>query len=145
MKMVDISSKKITEREAVAEGEIYMKPSTILAVKEGEIPKGDVLTAAKIAGIAAAKETPFLIPLCHPIPIDYMDIELNLEEKKITVKTVVKGNAKTGVEMEALTACAVAALTIYDMCKPLDKEIVISNIRLIKKSGGKSGTYIRNE
>ena len=145
MKMVDICNKEITEREAVAEGEIYMKPSTVLAVKEGKTPKGDVLTAAKIAGIAAAKETPFLIPLCHAIPIDYIDVEFNLKENSIAIKTVVKGKAKTGVEMEALTACAVAALTIYDMCKPLDKEIVISNIRLIKKSGGKSGTYIRNE
>ena len=145
MKMINVSNKEITEREAIAEGKVCMKPTIILAIKEGKVPKGDVLAASKIAGIIAAKETPLLIPLCHPIPIDYINIEFYLGEKDITIKTVVKGKAKTGFEMEALTASAIAALTIYDMCKPLDKEIVISEIKLTKKSGGKSGIYIRDE
>jgi len=144
MKMVDISNKEITEREAVVEGIISLKPQVITAIKKKRVPKGDVLAAARLAGILAAKKTPFLIPLCHPIPIEYIEINFLTEKKRIKIVTLVRGNAKTGVEMEAFTATAVAALTIYDMCKPIARDMVISGIKLVKKTGGKSGVYIRN-
>ena len=143
MKMIDIGKKKITEREAVVEGKILLSPSVILAIKKKEIPKGDVLEAAKLAGILAAKKVPFLIPLCHPIPIEYVGIEFSLSKREIRIETAVKGQAKTGVEMEAFTATAVACLTIYDMCKSLDRGATISEIKLLKKTGGKSGAYAR--
>lgn len=143
MKMIDISKKDITEREAIVAGKVFMKGSVISAIKEKRIPKGDVLEAAKLAGILAAKKTPELLALCHPIPIEHVAIEFSLRKKEIEITTKVKGRTKTGVEMEALTATAVSALTIYDMCKPLDKGIIISDIKLIKKTGGKSGTYER--
>ena len=142
MSMVDIGSKKVTKREAVAEGAVSLKTSTILVIKRKRVPKGDVLEAARLAGIMAAKNTLFLIPLCHPIQIECIDITFSMVKGKITIKTTVRGEAKTGFEMEALCATAVAALTIYDMCKPLDKGIVISDIKLLKKTGGKSGAYI---
>ena len=141
MSMVDIGSKKVTKREAVAEGAVSLKASTILAIKRKRVQKGDVLEAARLAGIMAAKNTLLLIPLCHPIQIECIDITFSMVKGKITIKTTVRGEAKTGFEMEALCATAVAALTIYDMCKPLDKGIVISDIKLLKKTGGKSGTY----
>ena len=143
MRMVDISLKQITEREAVAEGIISLKPAVIKLIKNKAIPKGDVLEAARVAGILAAKKTPDLIPLCHPIPITAMGIEFILRNKQVRICVIVKGHAQTGFEMEALTAVSVAALTIYDMCKPIDKNIVISEIKLLKKTGGKSGTYVR--
>ncbi len=144
MKMVDIGSKEITEREAIVEGTLSLKPKVIIAIKKKQIPKGDVLAAARVAGILAAKKTPFLIPLCHPIPIEYAEVNFLIEKGRIKIITTVRSNAKTGVEMEALTATCVAALTIYDMCKPIDKDMVISGIRLLKKTGGKSGVYIRS-
>ncbi|MFH1783416.1 MAG: cyclic pyranopterin monophosphate synthase MoaC [bacterium] len=143
MKMIDIVAKDISSREAVVEGKISLKPSVVRAIRNKKIPKGDVLEAARLAGILAAKKTPSLIPLCHPIPLEYVDIRFSIGVKDIKIKAVVKGNAKTGMEMEALTATAVCALTIYDMCKPLDKEITISEIKLLRKTGGKSGTYER--
>ena len=143
MKMVDIGNKDITEREAVVEGIVSLSPKAILAINKKSIPKGDVLETARLAGILAAKKTPFLIPLCHPIAIEYAEINFSIGKNKIKITSTVRANAKTGVEMEALTATAVSALTIYDMCKPLDKNIVISDIKLIKKTGGKSGIYIR--
>ena len=143
MKMVDIGGKEITEREATVEGLVSLNPKIILTIKKRKVPKGDVLEAARFAGILAAKKTPFLIPLCHPIPIEYAEIIFSLRKSEIKITSIVRAKAKTGVDMEALTATAVAALTIYDMCKPLDKNIVISGIKLIKKTGGKSGTYIR--
>jgi len=143
MKMVDISRKVVTVREAVVEAVVQMKPSVVLAVKKKMIPKGDVLEAARLAGIMAAKKTPDIIPLCHPLPVEYADMEFSLGKREIKIKTRVRATSKTGVEMEALLAASIGALTIYDMCKPLDKDIVISDIRLIKKTGGKSGAYIR--
>ncbi len=143
MQMVDISTKEVTEREAVAQGRVFLKATVIKLIKDKKTPKGDVLEAAKIAGIFAAKKTPEIIPLCHPIPITSMGIAFTLKKDQVHIITTVKGQAKTGFEMEALTAASVAALTIYDMCKPLDKDIVISEIKLLKKTGGKSGTYVR--
>lgn len=141
--MIDISAKKITERAAVAEGLVFLKPEVIKLIQAGKIPKGDVLETAKIAGILAAKKTPEIIPLCHPIPIESVRLDFAVNDKQITITAAVKGQAKTGFEMEALTAVSAAALTIYDMCKPLDKDMVISEIKLLRKSGGKSGTYVR--
>ena len=140
--MVDVSQKPDTEREAVAKGVVRMKSSTFERIKKGEIAKGDVLSVARLAGIMAAKQTPHIIPLCHPLLIGDIEVEFNLDERNSTVEitTLVKSIGKTGVEMEALTATAVAALTIYDMCKAVDRGMKIENIRLIKKSGGKSGT-----
>lgn len=140
--MIDIGKKDRTERVAVVEGRLCLKPAVILAIKEKRIPKGDVLEAAKLAGILAAKKTPALIPLCHPILIEYVDIQFSLCKNQIKIRTKVKAAARTGVEMEAFTATAIAALTIYDMCKALDRGIVISEIKLLKKIGGKSGTYL---
>lgn len=145
MKMIDIAEKEITQREAVVEATLLMKPEIIELIRNKKIPKGDVLEAAKIAGILAAKKTPDIIPLCHPIPIDFVQIDIDLKEREIKIITIVKGKAKTGVEMEAFTAVSVAALTVYDMCKAMDREITISHIRLIKKTGGKSGMYVREK
>jgi cyclic pyranopterin phosphate synthase len=141
-RMVDISGKPDTAREAVAKGIVRMQAATLAQLQQGKMPKGDVLTPAQLAGIMAAKQTPQLIPLCHPIPIGDIKVEFNLDEKNSTVEitATVKSTGKTGVEMEALTATAIAALTVYDMCKAVDRGMKISNIRLIKKSGGKSGT-----
>lgn len=143
MSMVDIGGKAVTERSAVAEGIVSVKPNVVNLIRQKKLPKGDVLEAARIAAILAAKKTHELIPLCHPIPIDFAAIEFSLKNRTIAIRTTIKGQARTGFEMEALTACAVAALTIYDMCKPIDKDIVISGIRLLEKRGGKSGTYKR--
>lgn len=143
MKMIDITNKKISEREACVTAKIYLKPSVIAAIKKKKIPKGDVLEAAKLAGILAAKRTPDLIPLCHPIPLSSVTIEFSIKRRMIEIMATVKGIARTGVEMEAFTAASVSAITIYDMCKFADRTAVISDVKLIRKSGGKSGLYIR--
>ena len=141
-KMVDITEKPDTHRQAVARGLVRMQPTTLELIKKGSMAKGDVLSVAQLAGIMAAKQTPDLIPLCHPLLIGDVGIEFNIDEKESTVEitTTVESTGKTGVEMEALTATAVAALTIYDMCKAVDRGMRIENIRLVRKSGGKSGT-----
>ena len=141
--MIDIGKKEVTLREAIVEARVYLKAGVIKLIKNKKIPKGDVLEAAKLAGIIAAKKTSELIPFCHPIPIEFADIKFSLKNKEIEIKATVKAQAKTGVEMEAFTAASVAALTIYDMCKAFDRTAVIKSIMLLKKSGGKSGTYIR--
>lgn len=140
-RMVDITTKPDTRREAVARGLVSMRDTTFQLIKKGQVEKGDVLPVAKLAGIMAAKQTPYLIPLCHPILIGDISVEFNLDEKSSTIEitATVKSTGKTGVEMEALTATTVAALTIYDMCKAVDRGMRIENIRLISKSGGKSG------
>ena len=141
-RMVDVTAKPDTQREAVAKGVVKMKPATLDLIKEGRLAKGDVLEVAQLAGIMAAKETPRLIPLCHPVLIGDSRVEFNLDEAENTVEitATVKSSGKTGVEMEALTAVAVTALTIYDMCKAVDRGMRIEDIRLVSKSGGKSGT-----
>ena len=141
-RMVDITQKSDTEREAVAKCLVRMQASTFELLKKGEVPKGDVLTVAQIAGIMATKQTPQLIPLCHPLLIGDARVEFITNEADSTVEitATVKSLGKTGVEMEALTAVTVAALTIYDMCKAVDKGIQIDCVRLVRKSGGKSGT-----
>jgi cyclic pyranopterin phosphate synthase len=141
-KMVDVSGKADTQRQAVAKGEVRMQAATLARIKKGQMAKGDVLTVARLAGIMAAKETSHLIPLCHPLLIADVKIDFKLDEKNsaLEITTTVKSTGKTGVEMEALTAAAVAALTIYDMGKAIDRGMKIDNIRLVQKSGGKSGT-----
>jgi cyclic pyranopterin phosphate synthase len=141
-RMVDVTGKPDTVREAVAKGVVRMQASTFQLIKKGETAKGDVLAVAQLAGIMAAKRTPDLIPLCHPVLIGDIKVEFSLDEAKsmIEITTTVGSTGKTGVEMEALTATAVAALTIYDMCKAVDRGMRIENIRLVRKSGGKSGT-----
>lgn len=143
-RMVDVSSKEITSREAVAIGEVRMKPGTVRLILEGGIPKGDVIQTARIAGIMAAKRTAEAIPMCHTIPIEAVALELDSieEEGRIRIRATVKTGWKTGVEMEALHSVSVAALTVYDMCKAVDKEMVIHGIRLVKKTGGKSGDFM---
>jgi cyclic pyranopterin phosphate synthase len=141
-RMVDVTGKPDTQREAVAKGVVRMRPATLDLIKEGRLAKGDVLEVAQLAGIMAAKETPRLIPLCHPVLIGDSRVEFSLDEAESTVEitATVKSSGKTGVEMEALTAAAVTALTIYDMCKAVDRGMRIEDIRLVSKSGGKSGT-----
>jgi len=140
-RMVDITQKPDTQREAVAKCLVRMKASTLDLLKKGDLPKGDVLAVAQLAGIMAAKQTPHIIPLCHPVLIGDIEVEFGLDEEAnaVEITTTVKSTGKTGVEMEALTATAVTALTIYDMCKAVDRGIQIESIRLIRKSGGKSG------
>ena len=140
-RMVDIGSKGDTVRQAVAKGVVRMQPATFRLIREGGTAKGDVLSVAQLAGTMAAKRTPELIPLCHPILLENIDVEFVPDEKTSTIEiiTTVKSSGKTGVEMEAMTATAVAALTIYDMCKAVDRGMKIDSIRLVKKSGGKSG------
>lgn len=144
-KMVDVSSKEETLREAAAYGCVYMKSETLQRIKEGTIKKGDVLSVAQVAGIMASKKTSDIIPMCHPIMISGCDINFNLnfDENKVEITSTVKTTGQTGVEMEALTAVAAAGLTIYDMCKAIDREMIVSDVMLMKKSGGKSGTFER--
>ena len=144
VRMVDVSAKPATERIAVAKGSVVMKPATLEMIKKGETAKGDVLAVAQMAGIMAAKQTSHLIPLCHPLPITNVSVEFKLNEERaaVDITTTVKTTAQTGVEMEALTAVAVAALTIYDMCKAVDRGMRIESIRLARKSGGKSGEIV---
>jgi cyclic pyranopterin phosphate synthase len=143
--MVDVSGKDATEREAIASGSVYAKPETLAMIRDGKVPKGDVLCVARIAGIMAAKKTGELIPLCHPLNITSVSVDLHIDNKynKIVILAKVKVSGQTGVEMEALTAVSAAALTIYDMCKAVDKEMVISEIMLVEKKGGRSGVFRR--
>lgn len=144
-RMVDVAEKSVTRREAIATGMVHLTPEVLHLIVSGQMPKGDVLAVARIAGIMAAKKTPELIPLCHPLPITSVAIEFTSDQRHgtIAIEATVKVEGKTGVEMEALTAVSVAALTIYDMCKAVDKGMVISDVCLMKKTGGKSGTYVR--
>lgn len=146
-RMVDVSEKKPTQREAIAKGSVYMKPETIKLIKDRRISKGDVLGVARVAGIMAAKKTSEMIPMCHPLNITSVNIDFDVDEKnnKVDIKTTVRIVGQTGVEMEALTATSAAALTIYDMCKAVDKEMVISDIMLMEKRGGKSGEFKRGK
>jgi cyclic pyranopterin phosphate synthase len=143
--MVDVAAKAPTSREAVAEATVRMSPATLRKLIDQALPKGDVLTTAKVAGILAAKQTSSLIPLTHPLPVTYIDLafETDAGEGTIVVRATVRCDGKTGVEIEAMTACAIASLTIYDMCKSAEKGIVIDALQLVRKSGGKSGTYER--
>jgi cyclic pyranopterin phosphate synthase len=141
--MVDVASKAQTLREAIAVATVVMRPSTLATIEAGNAPKGDVLGTARIAGIMAAKQTAHLIPLCHPLPIQKVEVQINPDDSLpgYTIQATVKIKAETGVEMEALTAVSVAALTLYDMAKGLEKSIEIRGIRLLQKTGGKSGDY----
>ncbi|MCI0487553.1 MAG: cyclic pyranopterin monophosphate synthase MoaC [Blastocatellia bacterium] len=141
--MVDVSGKPVTARRAVASGFVRMSQATVEAIREHRTPKGDPLEAARIAGIMAAKRTSELIPLCHPLMLDNADVQMELRSDGVAIEASASIEARTGVEMEALTAVAVAALTLYDMCKAIDKAMVISDIRLESKTGGTSGDYER--
>ena len=151
-RMVDVSEKKDTERSATARGTVYMNPETFKRIREGKIAKGDVLAVAQVAGVMGAKRTPDLIPMCHPLLLTSVDIDFEENEKtndkgkcSIAITATVKLRGQTGVEMEALAAVSIAALTVYDMCKAIDKEMSFGNVCLVKKSGGKSGTFVRKE
>ena len=141
--MVDVGQKGDTERVAVAAGEVAMQPETLRLIRDGMLKKGDALTVARVAGIMAAKRTSELIPLCHPIALTHLDVTLSLDEMqpRVLIQATARTFGKTGVEMEALTAVSVAALTIYDMAKAVDRAMHIQNIRLLEKHGGKSGDY----
>ena len=142
-RMVDVSAKDATERTATARGSVLMQPATVARILEGGVKKGDVLTVAQLAGIMGAKRTPDLIPLCHPLPLDAVDVRLACDPARnaVAVEATCRLRGRTGVEMEALTAVAVAALTVYDMCKGVDRGMHITDIRLVHKAGGKSGTF----
>jgi len=146
-RMVDVTVKDETKREAVAEGRITMKPTTLALVKQGAMGKGDVLGVAQVGGIMGAKRTWDLIPMCHPLLLTGVNLEFTIEDaaNAINIRAIVKTTGKTGVEMEALTAVSVAALTIYDMCKAVDKAMTIEYVRLRAKSGGKSGNFVRED
>jgi len=145
--MVDVSSKEVTKRKALASGKVILNKNTFRMLTDRKIPKGDVLATARIAGILAAKKVGGLIPLCHPLPLEHISIDFILSEDLpgVEIQATASISAKTGVEMEALTAVSVAALTIYDMCKAVEKGIKITDIKLLEKSGGKSGTWKRRE
>lgn len=145
IRMVDTSAKTLTLRRAVASARVLMSPDTLTALESLRTPKGDPLEAARLAGIMAAKRTSELIPLCHPLPLSHIDVRARLNEAGVHLEAEVATNAQTGVEMEALTAVSIAALTIYDMCKALDKGIRITEVRLESKTGGKSGDYQRKD
>jgi cyclic pyranopterin phosphate synthase len=142
--MVDVGWKPDTDREAVARGFVSMQPETLRLIKEGLVKKGDVLGTARLAGIMGAKQTPQLIPLCHPIPLNQVVVDLETDDERvgIHITATAKTSAKTGVEMEAITAVSIAALTLYDMCKSADRGMRIQDIRLVRKSGGKSGDIV---
>ena len=141
--MADVSAKPPTIRTAVARCELVMKPRTLATLKAGKLPKGDVWSTAQVAGILASKRTADLIPLCHPIPVSHVDLRHAVEGRCVVIEAAVTTTAPTGPELEALTAAAVAALTVYDMCKVVERGIVIRNLYLVSKSGGKSGTWRR--
>jgi cyclic pyranopterin phosphate synthase len=141
--MVDVGGKPVTAREAVARGRITLSPAARRSIRRGEVAKGDPLQAARLAGIMAAKQTASLIPLCHPLPLTHVGVELSPTRSGYDIEARVRTNAPTGVEMEALTAVSVAALTVYDMLKAVDKDMVIGDICLVEKSGGRSGLYRR--
>jgi cyclic pyranopterin monophosphate synthase len=148
--MVNVTTKPITQREAMAEGFILLRPQTLRAIAEEKVPKGEVLNTARIAGIMAAKRCGELIPLCHPLPVESVEVDFDIPELepdgdepvKLYLKATARIAAKTGVEMEALAAVSVAALTVYDMCKAIDKTMLIGGIRLVRKTGGKSGDFV---
>lgn len=144
--MVEVGEKEDTRRSAIARGTIFMKPETVKMIKDDMIKKGDVLSVAQVAGIMGAKNTPTIIPMCHSIMLSGCDISFKFDEEncKLDITAKAKTTGQTGVEMEALTAVSVAALTIYDMCKAIDREMTISDIKLLKKTGGKSGVFIRD-
>jgi cyclic pyranopterin monophosphate synthase len=144
VRMVDTGNKEITVRRAVASARVSMTGATVSALREHRTPKGDPVEAARLAGIMAAKRTSELIPLCHPLPLTHIDVRATLEDSGVALEAEVSTNAQTGVEMEALTAVSVAALTVYDMCKALEKGMTITDVRLETKTGGKSGDYERN-
>ncbi len=146
-RMVDVSGKEVTSRIAIARGTIHMRAETLDLILEDKIEKGDVFSVARVAGIMAAKKTAELIPMCHPLNLTAVELELTpaREPARVDIEGTVRVSGKTGVEMEAMTAVAVAGLTIYDMCKAVDREMTLGEIRLAKKSGGKSGTFIRKE
>ena len=141
--MVDVSAKDTTQRTATAKGSIFMRPETMALIRKGGVEKGDVLSVARLAGIMGAKRTPDLIPLCHPLELDSVKVELTCDADRnaVDIAATCKLRGRTGVEMEALTAVAVAALTVYDMCKAVDRGMRIADIRLVHKAGGKSGTF----
>ena len=145
VRMVDVTAKDVTRRVAVARGVVTMRAETLAAIAEGQIPKGDVLAVARIAGIMAAKKTSELIPMCHPLNISGVEVQLTPRETppSVEIEATVRITGQTGVEMEALTAVSVAGLTIYDMCKAVDREMTVGEVRLVHKSGGKSGTFDR--
>lgn len=143
-RMVDVSAKPITERLAKAEGLVLMQPDTLRTIRQREISKGDVLEVARLAGIMATKRTDELIPLCHSLGLDSASVDIDFpDDCSVRVEATVRVNGRTGVEMEALTAVSVAALTIYDMCKAIDRSMQITNVRLLEKKGGRSGHYVR--
>ena len=143
IRMVDVGAKDVTAREAVATGFVRMRPETVAAVRERRTPKGDPLETARLAGVMGAKATASLVPLCHQLPLTHVDVRAELEDDGVRLEATASVEGRTGVEMEALTAVAVAALTVYDMCKAIDREMVIGEIRLERKSGGRSGDYRR--
>jgi cyclic pyranopterin phosphate synthase len=145
--MVDVGSKPTTDREATARGYVSMQPETLRLIKQGLMKKGDVLTVAQLAGIMGAKRTSELVPLCHPLPLNQVKVELDLDEAqgRVNITATASTSAKTGVEMEALTAVSVAALTLYDMCKAVDREMRIEGVRLVRKRGGRSGDITLEE
>jgi cyclic pyranopterin phosphate synthase len=143
-RMVDVGDKPVTARTAVASGFVQMSAATVAAIRERRTPKGDPLEVARLAGVMAAKRTAELIPLCHPLPLNHADVQLEVRDDGIAITAMARTDSKTGVEMEALTAASVAALTIYDMCKAIDKAMVITDIRLESKTGGRSGEYRRD-
>ena len=142
-RMVDVSDKAPTHRTATAAGTISMLPSTVDAIRSGGVPKGDVLAVAQVAGVMAAKRTGEIIPMCHPLALTGVDVRFALREDAVEIEATVRCKGETGVEMEALHAVSAAALTVYDMCKALQKDMVISDLRLLSKTGGKSGDYFR--
>jgi len=141
--MVDVSDKPVTAREAVARGRIRIAPAALRLARAGALPKGGIAEVARLAGVLAAKRTAEAIPLCHPLPLTHVDVELMSRRDGFEIEARVRTDARTGAEMEALHAVAVAALTVYDMVKAADREMVISDIRLVRKSGGRSGVYVR--
>ena len=146
LRMVDVGGKEVSQREAVAAARVRVSPQTARLILDQALPKGDVVTVARVAGILAAKQTPQLIPLTHPLLLTYIDVEIGVDDDgTVSVRATVRCEGKTGVEIEAMTACSVAALTVYDMCKSADKGITIEEIRLEHKSGGKSGVYRRDQ
>ena len=143
--MVDVGDKDATRRRAVARSVVSMEATTAAAIADGDVKKGDVLAVARIAGIQAAKRTADIIPLCHPLLLSKVAVDLTVEESSVVIEAVVETTGPTGVEMEALHACTAAALTIYDMCKALDRAMVISDVKLIEKAGGRSGDFLRSD
>ena len=146
-RMVDVGGKPVTDRQATARGFVSVQPETARLIKEGLMKKGDVLSVAQLAGIMGAKRTPDLVPLCHPLPLNRVEVELELDEaqNRVNITATVSTSAKTGVEMEAMTAVSVAALTVYDMCKAVDRGIRIEGVRLVRKQGGQSGDITLEE